>query len=131
MARDKLTSKQMLFANHYIKYRNGTEAARVAGYKGTDKALAVQANKNLKNANILDYINKRLEKVDKKEILSLQEVLEEITHIAMDRPNVSPKDRLKALELLGKTHAAFKEKTINENTHHINMLDDWVKAVKE
>ena len=131
MANTKLLDKQKKFADHYIKYRNGTEAARHAGYKGNDAALAVQANKNLKNAKIKAYIDLRIAKVDKKEILSLQQVLEEITSIGIDRENVSPRDRLKALELLGKTHAAFKEKTINENNHNINMLDDWVKAVKE
>ena len=49
---DQLTAKQEIFARHYVDTLNGTEAARLAGYKGSDSVLAVTAHDNLRKPNI-------------------------------------------------------------------------------
>ena len=126
MAKNRLTSKQIKFCNHYIKHRNATKAAEVAGYKGDKKQLSVIGNENLKKVSIKEYVEKRIEKIDKKQILSLQEVLEEITSIALEKETTSSRDRLKALELLGKTHAAFTDKieSTNKNINKYETMSD-------
>jgi len=54
--RPKLTAKQTRFAAAYVETGNGTRAARIAGYKGDDNQLAVQASVNLRNPKIQQLI---------------------------------------------------------------------------
>ncbi len=55
----KLTAMQRMFALEYIICKNGTEAARRAGYKGDDNVLAVTAYDNLRNPKIVAFIEER------------------------------------------------------------------------
>jgi hypothetical protein len=55
----QLTAMQRVFALEYIICKNGTEAARRAGYKGDDNVLAVTAYDNLRNTKIVDFIDAR------------------------------------------------------------------------
>ncbi len=55
-----LTELQLAFADNWLLTRNGTEAARKAGYAGDDNQLAVQASTNLRIAKIREYLNDRL-----------------------------------------------------------------------
>lgn len=59
MAGKQLTGMQKVFALEYIICKNGTEAARRAGYKGDDNVLAVTAHDNLRNPKITAFINER------------------------------------------------------------------------
>lgn len=119
----KLTTKQKLFVEAYIANPNGTEAARKAGYAGNDNTLASMAKENLRKPQILKLIEKRIEK----EAMTSDEVLNELADIAKsdwrehqivkydkDGNEVSAtfllKDKLKALELLGKFHKLFTDK---------------------
>lgn len=52
----QLTAKQAAFAEHYIRCKNATDSARLAGYAGDDNALAVIGHRNLRNAKIRDEI---------------------------------------------------------------------------
>jgi phage terminase small subunit len=54
---DGLTAKQRAFADHWVKCHNATEAARVAGYAGTDETLGQVGYENLRKPEIVDYIN--------------------------------------------------------------------------
>lgn len=56
----KLTGKQQAFVNHYLITLNGTEAARLAKYKGNDVTLAAVAYENLRKPHIREEIDKRL-----------------------------------------------------------------------
>jgi len=59
----KLTLKQKIFGEFYIKYRgNGVQAARAAGYAGDENVLGVAANENLRKPKVLDYIKFLLKK---------------------------------------------------------------------
>ena len=51
-----LTARQRAFAIAYAEIRNGLQAVRKAGYKGTDGSLRVTASRLLTNANILRFI---------------------------------------------------------------------------
>jgi phage terminase small subunit len=55
----QLTAKQRTFALEYIICKNGTEAARRAGYAGDDATLAVTASRLLRNAKVVAFINER------------------------------------------------------------------------
>ncbi len=59
MAAGQLTAKQRTFALEYIICKNGTEAARRAGYAGDDATLAVTASRLLRNAKVVAFINER------------------------------------------------------------------------
>lgn len=52
----KLTDKQQTFIYEYLKCWNATEAARRAGYKGTDVTLASMGYENLRKPQIAEAI---------------------------------------------------------------------------
>lgn len=122
---EKLTLKQKLFVEHYLVTRNGTEAARLAGYAGNDVTLGAVAYENLNKPLIKSAIERRL----KSTVMSANQVLEKLTEIASadwrdfvqvkyngEGEIISAilplKDQLKALELLGKYHALYTEKHV-------------------
>lgn len=125
----KLTNKQQAFIDAYcsVSKFNATDAARRAGYKHPN----VQGAQNL--LKLSAQIAERMEKLKEKSgssIMSQQEVAQRLSSFAdgsikvqqlanngklVDAP-VSPKDQLKALELLGKSYGMFVEKKeINGN----------------
>lgn len=73
-----LTVKQKLFVEHYLIERNGTQAARLAGYAGDDNTLAQVAYENLRKPEIRTAIDERLEPF----ILSANQVLAGLSGIA-------------------------------------------------
>src|SRR5262249_40083481 len=62
-SRAQLTRKQLHFIAEYCHLENGTEAARRAGYKGSDNVLGVQAHHNLRHPKIAAAIKQELAKV--------------------------------------------------------------------
>lgn len=48
----KLSIREFYFVQFYIQEKNGTKATKLAGYKGSDNVLGVQANRMLKRAKI-------------------------------------------------------------------------------
>ncbi len=59
----RLTKKQEMFARWYVSSEvnlNGTEAARRAGYKGSDNTLASVSTENLRKPAIRKEIDRRL-----------------------------------------------------------------------
>ena len=57
---NSFTAKQKLFIDNYLVTLNGTEAARLAGYKGDDNVLGVIAYENLRKPKIKKEIEHRL-----------------------------------------------------------------------
>lgn len=76
----KLTIKQKRFADEYIISGNASDAARKAGY--SPKTAQFIASENLKKPYIMDYIKKRLDKLDKAKTMDLKEAIERTTSIA-------------------------------------------------
>jgi phage terminase small subunit len=66
-----LTLKQKLFADNWLLDRNGTEAARRAGYEGSEASLANIASQNLRNPKIASYLERKL----RMSLMSPEEVL--------------------------------------------------------
>ncbi len=59
MARHRLTARQLAFCEAIIAGENGTQAARTAGYSGSDNCLGVQASQNLANPKIQHFVDSR------------------------------------------------------------------------
>lgn len=107
MADKKLTERQIKFIEAYKG--NGTEAARQAGYTGDDNALAVMANKLLRNANILNAIKGRQD-ISIKPLIADRKRRQEFWASVMEDRSEDMRNRLRASELLGKSEADFTEK---------------------
>jgi phage terminase small subunit len=123
----KLTTKQQRFVDFYDG--NATKAAKLAGYKGSDKQLTVIAAENMAKPNIAEAIRKREEKHNNPVIMEREERQALWTRIARGEElqevvlgtgknkqivEIPPKmqDRLRASELLGKSECDFSEKRI-------------------
>jgi len=101
------TVKQRAFVEAYAG--NGTEACRIAGYEGSDNVLGVAAYDLLKNPKILEAIELRLKPESNKRIASREE-LQEFWTSTINAEDVDPNVKLRASELLGRSHAMFVEK---------------------
>ncbi len=123
MSEKKLTPKQKVFCDEYIKTLNGTQAAIKAGY--AKDSARITASKILTKDNIQNYINQRLKKKDDKRIASQDEVLEKITDILRD-DEAKKGDILKACDLMGKRYALFTEKIEHSGSVEIK-LEDYFK----
>lgn len=128
-----LTPKQKAFADHYLISFNGTDAALKAGYsKKSARAIAAE---NLTKPYIQDYIQQRVQKIEKNRIMSGNEVLELLSNIArgkikevgMDRVGniveapAAIRDRIKAAELVGKSQKLFIDRIESEAITDVNV----------
>lgn len=118
----ELTQKQKLFVEYYLANPNATQAAIKAGY--SEKTAKSQGQRLLTNVDIRALVEKRVETV----AMSADEVLKELADIAKadwqdfievkrdkfgDVVEVSMRltDKIKALELVGKHHKLFTDKS--------------------
>lgn len=126
----KLTEKQKRFADYYIETGNATESAIRAGY--SKKTAKEMGHENLTKPHLREYIDKRLEEMAEKRIMNAEEAMQLLTAIArneekeevvlfgeggsvIEEKGISAKDRLKAIELIGKRYAMWTEKQQVEN----------------
>lgn len=135
----KLTEKQKRFADYYIETGNATESAKRAGYSG--KTAKEMGCENLTKPNIKEYIDSQLKMLGDKRIMQAEEVMRLLTAIARNEvqedvvvfgeggsdiasKGMSAKDRLKALELIGKRYTLWTDKTQLEGTIGVQIVDD-------
>ena len=126
-----LNVRQKAFCEYYVECGNATEAAKKAGY--SEKTAYSIGQRLLKKVEIKNYIKALMDNKLSANILNANEVLSLLSDIARGKTNeevittvgvgdgvseikkvekrVSEKDRLKALELLGKRHMLFTDKT--------------------
>lgn len=102
-----LTAKQRRFVEVYAG--NGTEAARLAGYAGSDNVLAQVGRNNLRNPQIAQAIREREARTLTPAIASRQERQAFWTDV-MRNDDEQMFARLKAAELLAKSEGDFIEK---------------------
>lgn len=141
-----MTEKQKLFCDEYLIDLNGTRAYRTV-YKTikNDNVAGVRANKLLKQKDIAEYINKRLEEIHNENTADIQEVMEYLTSVMRGKSEsnvlalagdgfqeviAKPPDemeRLKAAELLGKRFGMFRDNvdiTSNGQTVIVDDIDE-------
>lgn len=100
----KLTFKQLKFIEAYDG--NGTKAARIAGYPGSDAVLSVTASRLLRNVKIVDALKNRANK-KLAPIIATREERQAFWTQSMKLKKYQLRDRLKASELLGRSEADF------------------------
>jgi phage terminase small subunit len=121
----KLTEKQRRFVEAYMGEAagNGTQAARLAGYAGTDLTLADVASSNLRKPDVAAAIAERV--ADDPAISTRKERQAFLTAVQRgDEPAEMP-DRLKAVQLLGKMQGDFIERI------EINATLSWVDVMSK
>lgn len=126
MAAQELTAKEELFVAHYLgdARGNATEAAKLAGYKGTNGSMSTLGWKLLKKVEIRARIRERLDAVD----ASAERVIREIGDVAFAEwrdfllVRTDPKtgeavevkmdlgSKVKSLEMLAKYHKLLTDK---------------------
>lgn len=128
-----MTDKQKRFCDEYLIDCNATRAYKVA-YPNVKKDEVAKANGSrlLTNANVKNYINEQLEKIESAKIADAKEVMEYLTSVLRGETKSaeivvegigdgcskakemlkepSEKDKLKAAELLGKRYGMWKDK---------------------
>ena len=78
----KLTAKQRLFADEYIKSGNGTQSYIKAGYSvKSEKVAGVNATRMLGNARVKAYIDTKMAEIESHKIADAKEVLEFYTRV--------------------------------------------------
>lgn len=80
---EKLTLKQQAFVAEYLKCGNATEAARRAGYKGSDKTLKSIGTENLSKPVIQGAINAAKTKAMDEAIVDAAFVLNGLKEVAL------------------------------------------------
>lgn len=76
----KLTAKQRLFADEYIKSGNAMQSAIKAGY--SDKYAKSSSSKMLENVGIKSYIDAKMAEIESHKIADAKEAMQAITAIA-------------------------------------------------
>ena len=128
----KLTKKERIFADEYVKTTNGTQSAITAGY--SEKTASVTASKMLRKPKVRQYIDAIMDERSKDTIATADEVLEYLTRVVRGEEkdafglDVSVADKSKAAELLGKRHMLFTDKVKLSAEVEIDISDRMKKA---
>lgn len=123
---ERLTEKQKRFIDYYIEKANGTEAAKLAGYKGNN--LNRIASQNLSKLD--KYIKVKLQEKENNRIASQDEVLQYLTRVMRGEEKdqfgleASLQDRTKCAELLGKRYGTFVDKKDFSGGIFVEIVDD-------
>jgi len=102
-----LTPKQLKFVEAYTG--NACEAARQAGYRGSDHILTVIGNENIRKPYLIQAIRDK-EKNELKPLIASRAERQKFWSEVMSDPDVEMPHRLKASELLGRSNADFIER---------------------
>ncbi len=128
----KLTKKERIFADEYVKTTNGTQSAITAGY--SEKTARSKASQLLTKVNVRQYIDAIMSERSKDTIATADEVLEYLTRVVRGEEkdafglDVSVADKTKAAELLGKRHMLFTDKVKLSAEVEIDISDRMKKA---
>lgn len=127
----KLTEKQKRFCEEYLIDLNATQAAIRAGYSSkTANRIAAQ---NLSKLDIQNYISELRNNQSNRTGITADTVLKELEKIALTDTEISGKEKMRALELLGKHFGMFSGETNNSfvDDNVRKEVERLVKAVNE
>lgn len=125
-----LNPKQRAFTVEYMKDKNATQAAIRAGY--SPKTAYSQGFDLLKKPEVIRAIEEMEKAAQARAGITVEKIVDRINKIA-DDPNCSPRDRLKADELLGKYLGMFTERVEmkGEIDTTVSKLDGILKQLSE
>ena len=98
-SKGKINSRQLAFINEYVRTLNATQSAIKAGY--SESGARVQGHRLLNIPHIKERIEEELKMRADECKVDTDLILTQLKEIALDN-EVLPKDRLKALDLLGR-----------------------------
>lgn len=142
-----MTEKQKRFCDEYLIDMNGTRAYKtVYSNVKNDNVASSCANKLLRNADIKNYIQEKLDEISSKKIADAKEVMEYLTSVIRGESRSEivvvegvgdgcssarhmtklpdEKERLKAAELLGKRYGIFKEQMNVTGAVPVTIVED-------
>lgn len=128
----KLTEKERIFADEYIKTTNATQSAIKAGY--SEKTARSKGSQLLTKVNVRKYIDEVMHERSKNTIATADEVLEYLTSVVRGEEkdafglDVSIAARTKAAELLGKRYMLFADKVKLDAEIEIDISDRMKQA---
>lgn len=128
----KLTKKERIFADEYIKTTNATQSAIKAGY--AENSASVTGSKMLRKPKVRQYIDEVMSERSNNTIATADEVLQYLTRVMNGEEkdafglDVSVNDRTKAAELLGKRHMLFTDKVKLDAEIEIDISDRMKQA---
>ncbi len=115
----KLTAKQQAWIDFYKQGKTAAEAARLAGYKGSNSDV-IGAQNLVKLSN---YIAERDKILETPRIADMEEINEFWTSVMRDKREET-KDRLKASELRAKAAGAFVQQMHVSGAVPVQIFDD-------
>lgn len=124
----KLTEKQRRFCEEYLIDLNATQAALRAGY--SQRTAYSIGDENLKKPEIQNYLKGLMNKRSERTGVTADTVLKELEKIALADVEVSGKEKMKALELLGKHLGMFSGGDSEESNRIIEKLDEVLGGIK-
>lgn len=126
MAKDKLTDKQKIFCKEYIIDFNATRAAIAAGY--SEKGARQTASDTLAKAYIQEEIKRLTAARNKKTEITAERVVQELARIGFSDEfglegweRLDMKDKVKAIELLGRHTGAFNKDESNKSVIKVSI----------
>lgn len=102
----KLTEKQKRFCEEYLIDLNATQAAIRAGY--SPKTADRTASENLRKPEVKHFLEQLMQERSERTRIKADDVLQELRKIAYTDAKISGKEKIKALELLGKHLGLFE-----------------------
>lgn len=124
-----MTDKQKMFCHEYMVDRNATQAAIRAGY--SPKTAKSQGQRLLTKVDIKKYIDEHTEEQYERAGISADDVLNELVSIAMvDGVEITGKQKIKALELLGRHLGLFDTAKDKAAEQTLERLDSILKNIE-
>lgn len=120
----KLTGKQKRFCEEYLIDLNATQAALRAGYKNSDVGRRL-----VTKSHVSAYIEKLRQEQQQRTQITADAVLGELAKIASTEDvEITGKEKIKALELLGKHLGLFQNGA--DNTAALDKLDEVLGKIE-
>lgn len=122
-----LTERQKLFCEEYLTDRNATRAYKAAYPRvKKDETAGAGGSRLLKNVNVQKYFSELRDKQSRRTEVTADKIIEELKVVAFAEDVViTGKEKMRALELLGKLFGLFVEKTQTETDNKLKITLEW------
>ena len=122
-----LTERQKLFCEEYLTDRNATRAYKTAYPRIKNVEVArTSGARLLKNENVQKYFSELRDEQSRRTEVTADKIIEELKVVAFAEDVViTGKEKMRALELLGKLFGLFVEKTQTETDNKLKITLEW------